>query len=231
MARIDDLEIVAKNHNLKMISVEQIFKYRVIKDKLIKNIVNIDFPSDFGVFKLHLYSSIIDSKEHIALVKGSIDSDISVLVRLHSECLTGDVFHSKRCDCHDQLISSMKMIEDTGNGIILYMRQEGRGIGLANKIRAYELQDKGFDTVEANEELGFKADLRDYGIGAQILMDLGVRKIKLLTNNIKKIEGLQGYGIEITERVPLEVEPNPNNLTYLKTKRDKLGHLILKDKS
>lgn len=230
MARLNNLEVVAENHNLKIITVAQIFKYRVMKDRLIQKIAAINFPSQLGIFKLNLFNSIIDKKEHIALVKGEISGDKPVLVRLHSECLTGDVFHSLRCDCHDQLISSVKMIEEEGEGIILYMRQEGRGIGLANKIRAYDLQDKGFDTVEANEELGFKADLRDYGIGAQILLDLGVKKIRLITNNTKKVEGLQGYGMEITERVPLEIEPNPNNIKYLKTKRDKLGHLILKDK-
>ncbi len=227
MARINDLQKVSNDHKLKIISVEQIFKYRVQKDKLIEKITSIPLPTQLGKFELNLFVSIIDKKEHIALVKGDINSEEPTLVRLHSECMTGDVFHSLRCDCHDQLITSLKIIEDTGKGVLLYMRQEGRGIGLVNKIKAYDLQDKGFDTVEANEELGFKADLRDYGIGAQILLELGLKKIKLLTNNTKKVAGLQGYGLEITERVPLEITPNENNIKYLQTKRDKLGHLIL----
>ncbi|NLT49489.1 MAG: bifunctional 3,4-dihydroxy-2-butanone-4-phosphate synthase/GTP cyclohydrolase II [Ignavibacteria bacterium] len=227
MARINDLRKVSEEHKLKIISVEQIFKYRVQKDKLIEKITSIPLPTQLGKFELNLFVSIIDKKEHIALVKGDINPEEPTLVRLHSECMTGDVFHSLRCDCHDQLITSLKIIENAGKGVLLYMRQEGRGIGLVNKIKAYDLQDKGFDTVEANEELGFKADLRDYGIGAQILLELGLKKIKLLTNNNKKVTGLQGYGLEITERVPLEIEPNEYNIRYLKTKRDKLGHIIL----
>ncbi len=180
-------------------------------------------------FKLYLYRSQTDNKDHIALVKGEISPEKPILVRVHSECLTGDVFGSLRCDCNAQLVASMKRIEAEGLGIVLYMRQEGRGIGLLNKLKAYNLQDEGFDTVEANEELGFRADLRDYGIGAQILRDLGVGKMRLLTNNPKKIIGLTGYGLEVVERVPLEIHPNQHNERYLTTKRDKLGHLILID--
>ena len=183
-------------------------------------------PSRFGNFNIKLYKSVVDEKEHLALIKGVITGKAPVLVRVHSECLTGDIFGSQRCDCRDQLIESMKIIEKAGRGVIVYMRQEGRGIGLLNKLKAYKLQDKGKDTVEANLELGFQPDLRDYGIGAQILRDLGVRKIKLLTNNPRKIIGLKGYGLEIVERVPIEIQSNPSNENYLQVKRDKLGHLI-----
>ncbi len=227
MARLPALEKTAEQFNLKIISVAQLFKYRVQKDKLINHSTDIKFPTNLGEFRLHLFTSVVDKKEHIALVKGEIKGDEPVLVRVHSECLTGDVFHSLRCDCHDQLISAIEAIESEGKGVLLYMRQEGRGIGLGNKIKAYDLQDQGFDTVEANEELGFQADLRDYGIAAQILCELGLKKIKLLTNNMKKVTGLTGYGLEITQRVPLEINPNEYNIRYLKTKRDKLGHLIL----
>ena len=184
-------------------------------------------PTNRGDFRVFVYKSMVDHKEHVALVKGDIDPEKPTLVRMHSECLTGDVFHSLRCDCHDQLNRALDIIKGEECGVLVYMRQEGRGIGLINKIRAYDLQDHGRDTVEANEELGFRADLRDYGIGAQILLDLGVKRLKLLTNNPKKIVGLHGFGLEITDRIPIEIQPNSNNQKYLETKRDKLGHLIL----
>ena len=227
MARLPDLFEIAEKFDLKIISIKDLIHYRLHKEKLIERLVDTKLPSEFGKFKIVLFKSKVDSKEHIAIVKGKIDSSKPVLVRVHSECLTGDVFGSLKCDCRAQLLQSLKMIEDNGNGVVLYMRQEGRGIGLHNKLKAYELQENGMDTVEANIELGFKPDLRDYGIGAQILRDLGVRKMRLMTNNPKKIIGLNAYGLEIVERVPIEIESNPSNENYLITKKEKLGHLLL----
>lgn len=230
MARLPELIKIAKKFNLKIITVRDLINYRLKRDILVKKMIDAKLPSKFGNFNISLYKSIVDNKEHLALVKGKIDGTKPVLVRVHSECLTGDIFGSLRCDCREQLIKSLEMIEKNANGILLYMRQEGRGIGLLNKLRAYKLQDKGKDTVEANIELGFHPDLRDYGIGAQILRDLGVKKMKLLTNNPVKIIGLKGYGLEVVERIPIEIPANPKNENYLKTKRDKLGHLILLNK-
>jgi 3,4-dihydroxy 2-butanone 4-phosphate synthase/GTP cyclohydrolase II len=229
MARVPQLMNIAQRFNLKIITVRALIEYRLRREKLVQCIVSTNLPSQYGDFRICLYRSQTDSKDHIALVKGEISPEIPTLVRVHSECLTGDVFGSLRCDCKAQLVASMELIEREGSGIVLYMRQEGRGIGLLNKLKAYSLQDEGLDTVEANEELGFRADLRDYGIGAQILRDLGVGKMRLLTNNPKKIIGLTGYGLEIVERLPLEIHPNKHNERYLTTKRDKLGHLILID--
>ncbi|MBF8297189.1 MAG: ribB [Bacteroidetes bacterium] len=231
MARVPELFKIAKQFHMKVITVRDLIEYRMRSEKLVQKVVQTSLPTKFGEFDIHLYRSETDSKEHIALVKGEIRPDIPVLVRVHSECLTGDVFGSLRCDCNEQLISALKMVERAGSGVVLYMRQEGRGIGLNNKLKAYKLQDEGLDTVEANEKLGFRPDLRDYGIGAQILRDIGVRKMRLLTNNPKKVVGLHGYGLEIVERVALEMDPNEVNERYLKTKRDKLGHLILVDQS
>ncbi|MBI5472171.1 MAG: bifunctional 3,4-dihydroxy-2-butanone-4-phosphate synthase/GTP cyclohydrolase II [Ignavibacteriae bacterium] len=229
MARVPELMKVAHQFHLKIITVRDLIEYRVTKEKLVHKLAETDLPTKYGTFRIHIYKSDTDSKEHIALTKGEINKDNPVLVRVHSECLTGDIFGSLRCDCNEQLVSALRMVEKAGTGVVLYMRQEGRGIGLVNKLRAYKLQDDGLDTVEANEKLGFRADLRDYGIGAQILHDLGVTKIKLLTNNPKKVVGLHGYGLDIIERVPLEMDPNEINERYLRTKRDKLGHLILFD--
>ena len=227
MARIPKLFDFAEKYNLKIVTIADLIEYRRIKEKLVRCKVIVDLPSKFGDFKLHLYENILDPQDNpIALVKGDISGDEPVLVRVHSECLTGDVFGSMRCDCGDQLSVAMKMVQDEGKGAILYMRQEGRGIGLVNKLMAYSLQEKGKDTVEANEALGFKPDLREYGTGAQILKDLGLKKIRLMTNNPKKIIGLKGYDLEIVERVPIEIPPNEINESYLKTKRDRLGHIF-----
>jgi 3,4-dihydroxy 2-butanone 4-phosphate synthase / GTP cyclohydrolase II len=230
MARTSELFEIANEFNLHVITVKDLIQYRMQREKLVKRVVSTKLPTKYGMFDIYVYSSETDTKEHVALVKGKIDSNHPTLVRVHSECLTGDVFGSMRCDCNDQLISSLKLIEHDGCGVVLYMRQEGRGIGLTNKLKAYQLQDTGLDTVEANEKLGFSPDLRDYGIGAQILRDLGVGKIRLMTNNPKKIIGLHGYGLDVVERVPLEIPSHKLNEKYLTTKRDKLGHLILIEK-
>jgi len=229
MARVPRLMKIAEKYGLKIITVRDLIEYRMKREKLVQRVVTTTLPTAHGEFILHLFRSLTDQKEHLALVKGRITPGEPTLVRVHSECLTGDVFGSLRCDCNAQLNASLEMVQREGRGVVVYMRQEGRGIGLLNKLKAYQLQDGGLDTVEANEKLGFKADLRDYGIGAQILHDLGVGKMRLITNNPKKIVGLTGHGLEIVERVPLEIHPNDHNERYLRVKRDKLGHLILAD--
>jgi len=227
MARMPDLEIFAKEHNVKIVTIADLIQFRMQHESLIRRAAEAIIPTSYGgIFRLIVYENDVDDMKHVALVKGDITPDDEVLVRVHSECLTGDVFGSERCDCGYQIHTAMKMVEKTGKGIIVYMHQEGRGIGLVNKIKAYELQEQGKDTVEANLTLGFKADLRDYGVGAQILADLGVHKMKLMTNNPKKIVGLDGYGITITERIPIEIKPNENNIKYLTTKKKKMGHLL-----
>ena len=227
MARMPDLEIFAARHDLKIISIADIIKYRMKNESLVRRVATVTLPTEYGgTFTAIAYENDIDSHHHLALVKGEIHPADEVLVRVHSQCLTGDVFGSKRCDCGDQLHKAMAMVKEEGKGVIVYMRQEGRGIGLTNKLRAYGLQENGKDTVEANEELGFKADLRDYGIGAQILVDLGVRKIRLMTNNPRKIIGLEGYGIRVVDRIPIETKPHMESIGYLKTKKKKLGHIL-----
>ena len=227
MARMPDLLIFAEEHGLKIITIADLIKYRLNKESLVRRIVTATIPTKYGgVFTAIAYENDVDPYHHIALVKGEIRPEDTVLVRVHSQCLTGDVFGSRRCDCEEQLHTAMAMVEKEGKGVIVYMRQEGRGIGLVNKLRAYCLQDTGKDTVEANEALGFKADMRDYGIGAQILADIGLHKIRLLTNNPRKIIGLEGYGIEVVERVPIETKPHQENIEYLKAKAKKMGHLL-----
>ncbi|HRR41963.1 MAG TPA: bifunctional 3,4-dihydroxy-2-butanone-4-phosphate synthase/GTP cyclohydrolase II [Syntrophales bacterium] len=227
MARMPDLEIFAKEHDLKIVTIADLIDFRLKTERLVRRVATASLPTRYGgEFKIIVYENDVDDMKHVALVQGEIQPEDEVLVRVHSECLTGDTFGSERCDCGDQLHTAMRMVGEAGKGVIVYMRQEGRGIGLANKIKAYELQEKGRDTVEANIELGFKEDLRDYGIGAQILVDLGVRKMRLMTNNPKKIVGLQAYGLSVVERVPIEIEPTENNIHYLETKKKKMGHIL-----
>lgn len=227
MSRVPQLMEFAKKHNMKIVTIKDLIRYRMRAELFVRRIATTKLPTEFGGdFTAIAYANDVDCNVHIALVMGEIKHDDEVLVRVHSECLTGDVFGSKRCDCGDQLHKAMERIEKEGKGVILYMRQEGRGIGLVNKLRSYELQDRGLDTVEANIKLGFKPDLRDYGIGAQILVDLGVRKMRLMTNNPKKIVGLEGYGLKVVERVPIEVAPHEKNIVYLKTKKKKMGHIL-----
>jgi 3,4-dihydroxy 2-butanone 4-phosphate synthase/GTP cyclohydrolase II len=228
MARRPDLEKFSLKHNLKIITVKELIAYRLKTDFLVKCVADAYLPTKHGKFKIKVYENTVDSKEHVAIIKGEWRKQDIVPVRVHSECLTGDIFHSLRCDCGEQLLNSLKMIEREGKGVLLYMRQEGRGIGLINKIKAYTLQDEGFDTVDANLELGFKPDPRDYGIGAQILADLGVRRMKLITNNPTKRVGLESYGLKVEKLVPIEVEPNQINKKYLKTKKQRMGHILTK---
>jgi 3,4-dihydroxy 2-butanone 4-phosphate synthase/GTP cyclohydrolase II len=226
MARTNDLKAFAKKHSLKICTIDSLIEYRRTYERLIERVTETRLPTEYGEFKMYAYKSKIDEFIHVALVMGKIDETIPTLVRVQSECLTGDVFHSLRCDCNGQLHAALKAISDNKGGILVYMRQEGRGIGLVNKMKAYNLQDQGMDTVEANEALGFVPDLRHYGIGAQILSDLGVKQIRLLTNNPRKIVGLEGYGLSIAERVALKIAHNPSNEQYLKTKKEKLGHIL-----
>jgi 3,4-dihydroxy 2-butanone 4-phosphate synthase/GTP cyclohydrolase II len=226
MARVPELTKFAKKHGLLMITIADLIQYRMKTERLVKRIANAELPTQHGAFRIYAYENIVDSETHVALVRGDIGDGRDVLVRVHSKCLTGDVFHSGRCDCGAQLDTALARIAEEGRGVLLYLNQEGRGIGLANKIRAYELQDQGLDTVEANERLGFKADQRDYGIGAQILSDLGIHTMRLLTNNPRKFVGLQGYGLAISDAVPLEIPASDSTRKYLKTKKDKLGHTL-----
>ncbi|MDH5597455.1 MAG: GTP cyclohydrolase II, partial [Candidatus Peregrinibacteria bacterium] len=226
MARLPQLKDFAKKHDLKIISIQNLIEYRNLHETLIRKEAESLLETAHGTFKVHVYTSLIDFKEHLALTMGDIKKEEPTLVRVHSECMTGDIFASKHCDCGEQLEAALKMIGNKGRGALLYMRQEGRGIGLSNKIKAYNLQQKGMDTVEANHKLGFKMDLRDYGIGAQILADLGIGAMDLLTNNPKKVIGLEGYGLHIRKRLPIQMKPNTTNLSYLKTKKSKMGHLL-----
>ena len=226
MARGKTLFEFAKKHNLKIISIADLIRYIRKTEKLVKKVEEVNLPTKYGNFKLHLYEDIFDNNSHLALSLGDFSHEKSTLVRVHSECLTGDVFHSQRCDCGDQLETAMQMISNNKSGVIVYLKQEGRGIGLLHKIKAYRLQEGGLDTVEANEELGFSADLRDYGVGAQILKDLGITNITIMTNNPKKLVGLEGHGLNIVSRIPIKIKPNKNNKEYLKTKKSKLGHIL-----
>ncbi|HET9377908.1 MAG TPA: bifunctional 3,4-dihydroxy-2-butanone-4-phosphate synthase/GTP cyclohydrolase II [Chthoniobacterales bacterium] len=226
MARLRELFAFAEQHQLKLCSIEQLIAYRRAREKLIVKEQEVDLPTDYGNFRLHLYRSLVDDVHHLALVRGTISATTPTLVRVHSECLTGDVFGSRRCDCGNQLHAALEQIDEAGSGVLVYMRQEGRGIGLAAKIQAYKLQEEGLDTVEANERLGFAGDLREYGIGAQILVDIGVKEIRLLTNNPKKVIGLEGYGLNIIDQLPIRAPTNQHNEKYLETKRLKLGHLL-----
>ncbi len=226
MARLPQLRAFARKHRLKLCTIEDLIEHRRTREKLVERVEVVKLPTDYGDFDLYLYRSKLDDQNHLALVRGDVAGKPGVLVRVHSECLTGDVFGSRRCDCGPQLHRSMQQVADAGRGVIVYMRQEGRGIGLAPKIKAYKLQEQGYDTVEANQKLGYGMDLREYGLGAQILTDLGLKTIRLMTNNPKKIVGLEGYGLEIVEQVPIKVKANPHNARYLKTKREKLGHLL-----
>ena len=226
MARGKTLFEFAKKHNLKIISIADLIRYIRKTEKLVKKVEEVNLPTKYGNFKLHLYEDIFDNNSHLALSLGDFSHEKSTLVRVHSECLTGDVFHSQRCDCGDQLETAMQMISNNKSGVIVYLKQEGRGIGLLHKIKAYRLQEGGLDTVEANEELGFSADLRDYGVGAQILKDLGITNITIMTNNPKKLVGLEGHGLNIVSRIPIKIKPNHNNKEYLKTKKSKLGHIL-----
>jgi len=226
MARLPELLRFARKQRLKICTIADLIQYRRTREKLIERIEVVKMPTDYGAFDLHLYQSKTDGQHHLALVRGDVAGKRNVLVRVHSECLTGDVFGSRRCDCGPQLHQAMKQIDEAGAGVLVYMRQEGRGIGLAPKIKAYKLQEQGYDTVEANKKLGYDMDLREYGLGAQILADLGLKTIRLLTNNPRKVVGLEGYGLKIVEQVPIRVKPNPHNERYLKTKREKLGHLL-----
>lgn len=226
MARVPDLWKFVEKHGLKLITIKDLIRYRRQTEKLVEMVESIHLPTDFGEFRAVGYRSLLDNQDHLALVKGTVDDGKPVLVRVHSECLTGDVFHSRRCDCGEQLGAALARIELEGRGVLLYMRQEGRGIGLLNKLKAYKLQEEGKDTVEANIALGFPPDLRDYGVGAQILADFGITKVRLMTNNPRKIVGLEGYGLEVVERVPLEVSPKPENARYLSTKKIRMGHYL-----